>query len=188
MTGDLSVRSSRSKYMLRVGSFIVFLYLLLSNTLFGQDGYPVPKVEKLLFYVQHNRGHNTFLYTLDFQADGHINRKNPVSVSRQLFDQDGTIKPLTPIQNRFAYGVKGKYVNTMRYEFTLAGYANQVFVLDLGEKVPRVKTVVNGRDLFLERMFLYQTEGSNGLNTSLDYILFFGRDSARRAVVEKLIP
>lgn len=138
--------------------------------------------------MQHNRGYNTFFYTLNLQANGQIDRKEPVVVRRQLFDEDGAIKTLTGIQNRFAYGVKGRFVNSKRYEFALAGYANQVFLLDLSERKPRVKTIVNGREIFLNRMFLYQTEGSTGLNTKLDYILFFGLNTSVRPVVEKLIP
>ncbi|MGO3804966.1 MAG: DUF4833 domain-containing protein [Sphingobacterium sp.] len=174
--------------MHRAGCSVIALFLLLSTNLFGQTGYPVPKVENLLFYVQHNRGHNTFLYSLNFQKDGPFNRVDPVAVRRQLFDEDDAIKGLTRVQNLFAYGVKGRYVNDKRYEFTMAGHGSQIFILDLREKKPRVRTKVNGQEIFLERMFLHQTEGTSGLNTRLDYILFYGEDSAGHSLVEKLIP
>lgn len=174
--------------MHRAGCSVIVLLLLLSTNLFGQAGYPVPKFKNLLFYVQHNRGHNTFLYSLNFRKDGSFNREDPVEVRRQLFDEDDAIKGLTRVQNLFAYGVKGKYVNATRYEFTMAGQENQIFILDPSEKKPRVRTKVNGQEIFIDHMFLHQTEGTSGLNTRLDYILFYGEDSAGRSLVEKLVP
>lgn len=171
----------------RIAYIGVLLFICQSPKVFAQQGYPVPQTDRLLFYVQHNRGHNTFLYRLNRDKNGKPDRRNPIMVQRQLFDEDSAIKSLTSIQNRFAYGVKGKFVNSNCYAFSLAGYSEQTFYLDLSKSVEQVKTVVNGREVYLKRMFLYQTEGSSGLNTKLDYILFFGTNPSGQSVQEKLI-
>jgi len=55
------------------------------------------------------------------------------------------------------------------------------------DSVPIAETSVNGTKLILERIFLKLTEGTSGLGTKLDYIIFYGKDKNGKAVEEKLM-
>ena len=101
--------------------FILVLLIFVSTfQAFSQDGYPKPTIKDgLLFYIQHNRGKNTFIYSLNYQDNHKIDLDNPIKVSRQLFDKDGDIKPLTAIQKNFAYGIETKGINSKSYELSI---------------------------------------------------------------------
>lgn len=82
-----------NKFISVVLIFVSFYYVK------AQEGYPKPSnKDGLLFYIQHNRGKNTFIYALNLNDNRKINLENPIRVYRQIFDKNGEIKPLTTIQ------------------------------------------------------------------------------------------
>src|SRR5690606_25067585 len=108
------------------------------------QGYPKPKAKSLLFYIQHNQGHNTYLYQLNVASKGGLDQEKPIKVSRQLFDKNGEIRPLTDIQRRFAYGVKTRRLDDQSFSFVLAAYPEQEFLLKIiSPGQGAVYTVVN---------------------------------------------
>lgn len=170
--------------------FICCLFLFIFTlTAFSQQNYPVPSVKKdLLFYIQHNRGTNTFIYALNYDKQNTINAKNPIKISRQLFEEGGTIKGLTSIQKKFAYGVTSDKLENQRFEFKIVSLPEQKFYLDLHHvKKPKVTTTINGKCLQVDRIFLMLEDGTSGLNTKVEYILFYGTIN-KRPTVQKLIP
>ena len=169
---------------------ICCLFLLIfSHRVFSQQNYPVPSEQKdLLFFIQHNQGTNTFIYSLNYDRKKLINQKEPIKITRQLFDIDGAIKPLTSIQRRFAYGVSNEKMQNQQIKFEIISLPKQKFILDLQDaNNPTVSTTVNGKDLQLERIFLMIKEGTSGLNTKVDYILFYGTVN-KKPTIQKLIP
>lgn len=152
----------------------------------AQDNYPIPTSKKALFYIQHDQGYNTYVYEINTNTKGTIIQNKPIKIHRQLFDEDGKVKPLTYLQNKFAYGLQSKVISDEKYEITLAAYPNQKLYLTANNKEVFVSTKVNGIDITLTRIFLKQQEGTSGLGTKLDYILFYGKDSNNRDVVQKL--
>jgi hypothetical protein len=48
-------------------------------------------------------------------------------------------------------------------------------VLDKAGK-PKVYTTINGKKMYLERIFLKLKEGTAGMGINLDYALFIGKD------------
>jgi len=170
--------------------FICCLFLsIFTLTAFSQQNYPVPSDKKdLLFYIQHNRGTNTFIYTLNYGKQKTINQKDPIKISRQLFEEGGIVKGLTNIQKKFAYGVTSKKTENQRFEFNIVSLPEQKFYLDVhpAEK-PKVTTTINGKFLQVDRIFLMLEDGTSGLNTKVEYILFYGTIN-KRPTVQKLIP
>ncbi|MFD1771849.1 DUF4833 domain-containing protein [Sphingobacterium suaedae] len=168
---------------------LLLLTIVSCGLAYAQEGYPMPKVKHLLFYIQHNRGHNTFLYQLHMNADGRVIREAPIKVTRQLFDEGGEIKPLTDLQRRFAYGVKINAGRGGDYIFTIAAYPKLKFLLKMKDSTHgAVYTHIHRKRMEVKRLFLVQREGTSGLGTKLDYILFYGMDIQGENVVEKLIP
>lgn len=167
---------------------LIFLFLLtFSFQSFAQNNYPAPQVKDLLFYIQHNRGKNAFIYQINFDKKGNINSRNPIKTSRQLFDNKGEIKPLTAIQKKFAYGLQVKELNPNKYEVALVSYPKQKLFLIVDGNKAHIETTVNGQHMIVKRLFIQQKEGTSGLHTKVDYILFQGQHNGQ-IVEEKLIP
>lgn len=169
---------------------LVLLFLFLSNFSLGfsQDGYPKPTAKDILFYIQHNRGKNTFIYQPNYTSNLRLNDKEPIKISRQLFDQNGEIKPLTGIQRRYAYGVKTEKLGDNHYEFTLVSYPSQKLYLKFDtQNKPFVETTIAGKYIRINNLFIYLKEGSTGINIEAEYILFYGTDKSGKHIYSKLI-
>ncbi|WP_313191623.1 DUF4833 domain-containing protein [Sphingobacterium sp.] len=154
----------------------------------AQEGYPTPtNKENLLFYIQHNRGKNTFIYDLNKNGSNKVNEDDPIRVYRQIFDKSGEIRPLTGIQKNFAYGIEAKPIDAHTYEATIVSLPSQKFYLTVPAKGKAyVVTTVNGLKIKVNRIFIRQKDGTSGLTTKVDYILFYGT-SKNKEVVEKLL-
>ncbi len=162
----------------------IFLILVSGTHLFAQEGYPEPTEKSgLLFYIQHNRGKNTFVYALNKDDE-----KNPIRVYRQIFDKEGEVRPLTTLQRNFAYGIDCKKLNNQNYEATIVSLPTQKFYLHIPKKGNAfVETTINGVNMTVSRIFIQQKDGTSGLSTKVDYILFYGKHN-NKATVQKLIP
>ncbi|MDH5828261.1 DUF4833 domain-containing protein [Sphingobacterium faecium] len=168
------------------------IYLLFCTAIssFAQEGYPTPAINpKFLFYIQHSEGHNTYVYEANMIDKLNFDNKNPIKNYRILYDKNGEIRPLTGIQQKFAYGIKSKELENNTFEIKIVSYANQPLYLKIDKTgKPYVETVVNGHKLNLQRIFLKQKEGTSGLGTQVEYLLFYGTDHYGKKVHEKLIP
>lgn len=169
---------------------IIFLFILLNITIsLAQEGYPIPTAKDVIFYIQHNRGKNTFTYQPHFTTKGVLDSDDPILEKRQLFDKNGEIESLTAIQRRYAYGIKSTKTADNTFDIRLVSYPDQKLTLKLNQyQQPYVETRVNGKYIVLKRLFIHQKEGTNGLNTKVDHITFFGIDKNGKPIQEKLIP
>lgn len=156
----------------------------------SQAGYPKPLLNaNHLFYIQHNANHNTYVYDASFAKAGQLSDADPVSIYRVVYTEGGVKKELTMAQRAFAYGLKTKKLGKNIFEFSLVSYPQHKMYLKVSRSgVPYVETTVNGKKMFLQRMFLQAKEGSSGLSLQPEYIIFYGKDAARKNVVEKFIP
>lgn len=172
--------------------FTCLLYFLFfaSSYTFAQDGYPKPPFKSnTLFYIQHSEGHNTYVYEANIIDKQHFNAKNPINNYRILYDKGGEIKPLTGIQQKFAYGIITKELGNNIVEFEIVSYKNQPLYLKMDKAgKPYVETTLNGHKFNLHRIFIKQKEGTSGLGTQVEYLIFYGKDHKGNKVQEKLIP
>ncbi|MCF1421921.1 DUF4833 domain-containing protein [Mangrovimonas futianensis] len=166
-----------------MGCFLVFHVIAL-----GQENYPIPKrTPHRLFYIQHSYNHNTYVY--DANLDGsYFKKNNPVNEYRIVYTEGGVKKPLSPIQKKMAYGTHVQFVKTNLYRFTLAASKELVFFLIMTSKgIPRVFVNVNGRKIYLDRMFLELDDSLTSLSVQAKYILLEGTDyTTGENVVEKV--
>lgn len=167
---------------------IFFAFLLTISSSHAQEGYPQPTAKDVIFYIQHNRGKNTFFYQPNFSSTGILNSNEPILAKRQLYDNTGEIDALSPIQKRYAYGVKSTKIADNVFDIRLVSYNNQKLLLKLDQNHnPYIETTINGKYMVLKRLFIYQKEGTSGLKTKVDYILFIGIDKNGKNIQEKLI-
>ncbi|WP_103906725.1 DUF4833 domain-containing protein [Sphingobacterium lactis] len=173
--------------MIRITCFIILMFLA-GLPIIAQEGYPEPSDKNgLLFYIQHNRGKNTFFYSLNYRGKHQLDQDDPIKVQRELYDEDGAIKPLSAVQRAFAYGISTKK-RQHGYEAAIVSMPSQkLYLFTPAHKPAYVETTVNGKSIRLKRIFIKQKDGTSGLGTKVDYILFYGTHN-NKAVIEKLIP
>ena len=70
--------------------------------------FPVPDEPGMLFYLQRSTNPNTIIYAANFDEDGALNRRRPVSVYWRRFNTTGERKPLKMLENTFAFGVRAQ--------------------------------------------------------------------------------
>lgn len=94
--------------------------------------YPKPEgVENMLFYVQRTINANTIVYTLNQDAEGNLNEKEPIKAYWIKYTQGGKEDPLTYVQKNYAYGVKSTLLDkeSKSYSFQFVSYHKKQFYL-----------------------------------------------------------
>lgn len=163
---------------------LLALLFLLPLVHHAQQGYPTPAdSQRRLFYIQHSKNHNTFVYDANLAKGGKLNTADPVEVYRITYEEGGTKEELTQVQRKMAYGVTVSSVSATGCEFTLSAYPAQKLVLKFGkEGKPYVTTHINGKTITLKRLYLQMGK----LGTNVLHIDFYGKDSAGKEVSERL--
>lgn len=169
--------------------FLLIIFLFNIQNSLAQEEYPKPTAKDVIFYIQHNRGKNTFIYQPNFITKGIFDDENPIVARRQLFDNNGEIEPLSSIQRRYAYGIKSEKIAVNIFDIRLVSYPDQQLILKVNQnKQAYIETIINGKFMILKRLFIHQKKGTSGLKTKVDYITFFGIDKNGKEIQEKLIP
>lgn len=170
--------------------YFLFIVLLASAVAsYAQQGYPVPAGdENRLFYIQHSDNHNTFVYNANLK-NGSISSEEPLDIFKIAYTEGAQKMPLTAIQKALAFGMKTTPIAANFYEMELAASKKVKFYLTLDKTgKPKVYTTVNGKKMFVERIFLKLKEGSSGMGINLDYALFTGKDfSTEQTINEKSV-
>ncbi|MCA5004230.1 DUF4833 domain-containing protein [Sphingobacterium bovistauri] len=165
----------------------LFTFFIISTSNFAQENYPKPTTKDILFYIQHNRGKNTFIYQPNYSSKTRLDDKHPIKISRQLFDRNSEIKPLTSIQRRYAYGIKAVKLSDNYFEINLVSYPQQKLYLKLDKDMnPYIETTISGRHMIVKHLFIQLQDGTSGLTTKADYILFYGIDKKGDAIQAKM--
>ncbi|HLD53810.1 MAG TPA: DUF4833 domain-containing protein [Sediminibacterium sp.] len=158
--------------------FTVFCFFFIVD-LFAQDNYPVPLLtENRLFYIQHSKNFNTYVYDANFLIPKYLNEKEPVQVYRIVYTEGGIKKPLTTFQRKLAYGIESSKISPNIYKLKLVAYSGFQLVMKIGQDGKAfVETTVNNQTIILTRMFLKMKEGRSDFNPKLEYVLFYGFDN-----------
>ncbi|MFP9115989.1 DUF4833 domain-containing protein [Flavobacterium sp. RHBU_3] len=167
-----------------MSKLVVFVFFFLPFLQYAQQGYPTPAdSQRRLFYIQHSKNHNTFVYDANLAKAGKLNTADPVEVYRITYEEGGAKEELTQVQRKMAYGVTVNSVSASGCEFTLSAYPAQKLVLKLGkEGKPYVTTHINGKTITLKRLYLQMGK----LGTNVLYIDFYGKDANGKEVSERL--
>ncbi|HJV18657.1 MAG TPA: DUF4833 domain-containing protein [Sediminibacterium sp.] len=169
---------------------LLTLFSLFVFGAFSQKDYPVPpETPNQLFYIQHSKNHNTYVYDANMDAGQKLQEKEPVNIYRIIYTEGGIKKGLTNVQRKLAYGLHTQKIADNCYEMNLVSYPGMKFYLRQNQEGKAfVETVVNKQTIILKRLFLKTQEGLSDLRTKLLYVLVYGRDLAGHHVVVKHIP
>jgi phosphatidylglycerophosphate synthase len=131
---------------------------------------------------------NTVIYQLNLNAQGRVNRREPVQVFWMRYAEDGQPRALNFIQRRFAYGLHAKQVESDAYELRFVSYAKFPLYLDrsAGDNQYRVYATIGRRRAVLQRIFLH-IEGGSFWAPNVQYVELKGTDAATGAeIVERI--
>lgn len=155
----------------------------------AQKGYPAPPdTPGRLFYIQHSRNHNTFVY--DAKLTGKtLDAKEPIDIYRITYTKGGKKEELTGIQRRMAYGITCSKMKNGHYEFCLVSFPGKKLYLKPGTNGKYiVTTTINGKEMVLDRVFL-SMKNDSVLNPDLDYAEFCGKcPKTGKEIKEKFYP
>lgn len=165
----------------------LFLFLMLTSFIFTDDnyqtrikvfdGYPVPKDDKMLFYIQKSFNTNTVVYAANIAADGKLDTKEPVIVFWRRYQEGGEKRELKAIEKTFGYGVKSKPLKDRKntYVFSLVSLKDMNFVITQDKYGhPEVATMINGKAARIEKVFV--TAEHVSLLPKIFAVEVFGKD------------
>jgi len=185
--------------MFRLNQIIVLLFPLVTGAFapafgFAQSTFPVPpNAPQRLFYVQRTGNTNTIVYDANTIENGRsFDRKQPILVYWLRYAEQGQVAPLNYLQRTLAYGVSVR-ANASRsgeYEFNVVSYPKRKLrlVIDSYGR-PHAMLQINGRDVWLNRVFVKIQGKKAGLVPDVQYVELFGTDpKTGAAVYEQFIP
>lgn len=138
--------------------------------------YPIPAEPNQLFYLQRSTNPNTVIYTARFDANGNLDRRNPVSVYWRRFNNAGERKPLKWIERMFAYGVNvSKRKTDGEFTVTLKP-AGQLPILlrQTGPGKAGALATIGGRTVRL--VYIYLTVDESGMFPRVTGLAWHGID------------
>jgi hypothetical protein len=163
--------------------------LLLVFMICGSESlWAVQPGQQPLFKIERNTNANIIQYDAQIGTDGRLNSKKPVIAYWIRHAEQGQIKELSWIQNKFAYGFSADF-NRASDSVTLDMAA------DLGRpiEVKRNKGVymaisdINGKPSRLLKIFIHAT--GKGMSTTVDFIEFHGTNLQNQNVTyERFVP
>jgi hypothetical protein len=150
--------------------------------------YKVPDEPGQLFYVERYTNSNTVVYVARLDAQGNIDRADPVEAFWRWFNVDGHKKPLNFMERMMAYGVTVDRAETGKpITFNIAALPERKLTLILdAQKKPEALMQIGGHIVKLAYVYLNVVE--SGLMPSVPALDIFGTDTASgKAVHEHLI-
>lgn len=176
-------------------STILFVgVILVPITAVAQSTYPVPpNAPQRLFYVQRTGNTNTIVYDANTIENGRaFERKQPILVYWLRYAEEGQVAPLNYLQRTLAYGVSVR-VSANRsgeYEFNVVSYPKRKLRLLIDTRGrPHAVLQINGKDAWLNRVFIKIKGKKAGLVPDVQYVELFGTDpQTGAAVYEQFIP
>jgi hypothetical protein len=150
--------------------------------------FQVPDEPNQLFYVQRSPNSNTVVYAAKLDAQGNINRADPVDAFWRKFNIDGAKVGLNFIERMIAYGVHADRAQPGKpITFTIAALPERKLTLVLDDKRhPEALMQIGGRSVKVAYVYLHVVEG--GLTPSVPALDILGTDTASgKAIHEHLI-
>lgn len=149
--------------------------------------FPTPKpVKNQLFYLQRDPNINTIICQLNVDANGQVNKEEPVNVYWIRYDDKGEKKELNYIQRKFAYGIKSKDLGNGQFELNFVSYKKFPMLLKkTSTDKYSVFVKVNNKNIQVNRIFL-RIDGGTFWSPNVEYIQVEGIDTATwKPVVER---
>ncbi len=137
---------------------LIPLLILLSVVLFGfntieSDASINPF--SALFKIERSKDNNQIFYDVNITNTGELDNKNPIKIYWRRNTEGGIIKPLTWIQQKYAYGLDFLKVDQEQATFRFVSYKKMFFTLQkTANNQFEVYTMNNDQILRMKRIYI----------------------------------
>ena len=159
---------------------LLFTLFIIPVMVFSQnENYPIPyKTDTLLFYIQRNHNANTIIYDANYDAEGNLNAKEPITVYWRRYDEQGQKMDLRTIEKWYAYGVNWEKTNQnfeSKYKINLVADKTKEFWLkQLDQYNSALLTKINNKISVLDHIYIFAD--NSGIWPIVKYLEFYGFD------------
>jgi hypothetical protein len=139
--------------------------------------YPVPDEPNQLFYIERSSNSNTVIYTANLDAQGKLDKDNPVVAYWRWYNVDGHKKTLNFAERMLAYGIKSVKHDGPggSYSFKIAALPERTLYVGLdGSGKPEVFGKLGGR--WGRLAYVYLLVDDRGVLPDVPELDFFGYD------------
>lgn len=126
-----------------------------------------------LFYIERNKNANIVQYDAQLEPNGLLNSKQPVVAYWVRLAEQGQVKELSWVQNKFAYGFKAKPnkdENTV--ELQMVAIPDRTIMVRSVDGDYRAIADINGVECYVDKLFIHAT--GEGISTTVSYIELYG--------------
>lgn len=147
-----------------------------SSVVAVQPDWPTPFDAGQVLYVQRSMNPNTVVYAARFNDDGSIDPDNPIVAYWRRYNNDGSARALSYVEDRFAYGVRARQLSGGRYDVRIQALPDIALTLEAADTPTGARLILEegGRTLTLIYAYLQLEEG--GLLPSVSEMVLVGRD------------
>lgn len=139
------------------------------------EGYPVPCVRDMLFYIQRNQNENTVIYRVNRNLGGNINLGDPVSVFWKNYYSKLPDSPINYIQRQLAYGTSCRIVNNDMIQLTIVSYPKfPIYIVMKETGVCQAIAKIKGQWAVLTNVYVYAED--SGAFPVVNYLEIYGVD------------
>lgn len=143
----------------------------------------------VLFKIERSKDANEVIYLLNLEKGNKLNLQDPIQVFWLKRTENNKYKPLTWIQQNFAYGLVYLEKNDSYAKFHFAGYNGRIFELKKNEYGHyKVYTSFENKVIEVTRIFI-QIDGGSFWIPIIPYVELIGYDiSSFRLLTQKIKP
>lgn len=135
----------------------------------------VKGIANLLFYLERNPDANAVCYTVNLDAHGRINQRDPIDVFWFRYNENPVRKNLNLAQRKFAYGVKTKPISTQEYEVSIVSFPQRILTLKRLDDGPyQIFTTIAGQESVLSNVYV-KFRSANMAPPVVEYIDLYGK-------------
>ncbi|MDT8410884.1 MAG: DUF4833 domain-containing protein [Vicingaceae bacterium] len=164
-------------------------YILLILPLFLGFSNPTKNNNASLFKIERSKDANQIFYDVHFIEKNKLDLKNPISIYWIRNTEGGKIKPLTWIQQNYAYGLEFTKTSEKMAQFHFVSYDKRSFTLkQVGKECFKVFTQLNDKEVIVNRIFI-QIDGGTFWFPKISKVELHTQDpTTKKEIVEIINP
>ena len=139
--------------------------------------YPVPEEPNQIFYIERSSNSNTVVYAAKLDANGKLDRREPVVAYWRWYNVDGHVKQLNFAERMLAYGIKSVRASGREgvYSFKIAALPERTIYVELNDK-GKPEAYGKTGDRWVRLVYVYLEVDDSGILPDVTGLDFFGYD------------
>ncbi|PKP47920.1 MAG: DUF4833 domain-containing protein [Bacteroidetes bacterium HGW-Bacteroidetes-12] len=155
-----------------------FLLLVFSISFYSFKNSASKSDGSSLFKIERSKDGNQIFYNAHTVSENKLDIENPITIFWIRKTEGGAIKPLTWIQQRYAYGLHYTKISETSAQFHFVSYDKRSFTLKKDKKdCFRVFTNLNNNEVLVEKIFI-QIDGGSFWIPKISHVKLYTKEQA----------